>query len=154
MENKRYKRKFQILIGNDHKTIVCAENKSNAIDQGIVKMFGAGCFWFPNHGCPGFGQVFKSLTISGNSAVTHTTEITITTIGKPSHNFIKQQKQDIENNKTSQHDKYQETKTDWYYAGRTGMPCPQDNEFWFDWNEGKNDLEEDMRIDKEKYGEY
>lgn len=95
---KRYNRAYHVTVGNKS-TIVHVENKSAAIGRAVKKLYGARCFWFADSGLPGYGQVFEALQPTknnsnpGNSSVTYRVRLDVEPIGKPSRNFIRQQKQ-------------------------------------------------------------
>lgn len=100
---KRIKRKFSVLVGN-HSTTVLAETKSRAIDRAVLKMFGSRCFWFPNSGIPGYGQVFMALQPTehnsnpGNSSQTNMVSVTVEPLAPKSVAFLKQEAGDREEN--------------------------------------------------------
>jgi len=140
---KRCKRKYEVSIGNQS-TIVHVESESEAIDRAVVKMFGSRCFWFPNHGVPGYGQVFEALRPTkynsnpGNSSQTSMIGIDAEAIGRPSKKFIAQQKQD-ETGKAeagAAARAFQEELYSAYIDGRTGNPMPTERWLQADWRDG------------------
>lgn len=99
---KRIKRKFGVTVSGKkgQYCIVLAENKNEAIEKAIKKMYGTRCFWFPDSGLDGYGQVFKGLQPTkfnsqpGNSAVTYQEKINVLPLAKKSKGFVNQEIED------------------------------------------------------------
>jgi len=155
----RYTRKFQVVIG-DKSTCVHVENESEAIGRAVEKLFGKRCFWFPDSGVPGYGQVFEALKPTkrnsqpGNSSVTYRIEIDVEPIGQPSVNFLKQQQDDRERELeiSKQYEKQRAREYRAYNAGWAGDDFPVDlltgiDSDWLktEYNNGKYDAAEKHR---------
>jgi len=129
---RRYTRAYHVSIGNKS-TIVYTDDKTAAIDRAITKLYGADCFWFANHGLPRYGQVFRVLRPTkynsnpGNLSVTYRVRVDVEPIGKPSREFIKQQKADLEENERG--NKYLQIRYELeqraHTAGMCGEPFPE-----------------------------
>lgn len=144
---KRFKRRYCVIIG-DLSTNVDVESKSDAIERAVEKLFGSQCFWFPNSGIDGYGQVFEALPTTrnnsapGNSSKTSTISIEVTTVGKPTNNFIRQCKQDkIDMMDINAEIWAQKNRLyDAYIAGREGTAIESnDPDLMKEWREGISD---------------
>lgn len=132
MQNNRITRKFAVTIG-DESCVVCVENKSAAVQPAVTKMYGADCFWFANHGVPGFGQVFRALRATkndsqpGNSSVTYQVGIDIEPLAIKSAAFRAQEKQDKIREQAANclSERLQEHYYLGKFAGKNGDPLPQ-----------------------------
>lgn len=95
----RINRKYTVKIG-DKSTVVLAEIKSQAVEKGAEKLFGRRCFWFPDSGLDGYGQVFEALKPTrnnsqpGNSSKTNKTSLSVMPVGKPAAGWLRQRRED------------------------------------------------------------
>lgn len=128
---RRYTRAYEVTIGTKS-TTVHVESRDEAIDRAVTKLYGSRCFWFADSGLPGYGQVFESLRATkynsnpGNSSRTRRVGIDVDPIGKPSRNFLKQQRADrTENARISEIMRVEdERKRRAHDAGLCGDPFP------------------------------
>lgn len=105
---KRITRKFYVGVfptserekNLAHSLVVCAENKQQAIEYAIPRMYGSRCFWFADSGLPEYGQVFMALPRTknnsnpGNSAVTYRASLKVQPLAKKSRAFLRQERTD------------------------------------------------------------
>ncbi|MCK9570080.1 hypothetical protein M0R72_14145 [Candidatus Pacearchaeota archaeon] len=162
---KRYTRAYQVTVGTKS-TVVHTENKSEAIERAITKLFGSRCFWFADSGLSGYGQVFEALQPTknnsnpGNTSVTYRVGLDVEPIGKPSRNFLNQLKQDKIEYDQAMAEADAEQKLEWsaYCAGRSGQPFPLSDDlkkyYWQHYCEGQSDQEREERDEQERREQY
>ena len=129
----RYTRKYRVTIG-DKSTTVHVENEEQAIERAVEKLYGSRCFWFPDSGLRGYGQVFESLRPTknnsqpGNTSRTYKVALEVEALGKPSKNFLKQQADDAaEDKRVSELIRIEDSRRSAAYnAGFFGEQFPQE----------------------------
>lgn len=118
-------------------TVVCAENREEATDRAVAKMYGSRCFWFPDSGLPGYGQVFEALQPThrnsqpGNSAVTMRASLDVKPTAPKSRALRAQEAEDAaEQNRQVAWQNELDTA---YYAGKDaahhGTQCPRFDDY-------------------------